>query len=89
VLTGARAVAKRRPNRGEERRCLELGTRSKEGMRELGRGGNTTVRAGGARRLLLGPREHRGGVAEVVTADVNGFKAIEGRARLRRVKEGP
>jgi hypothetical protein len=29
--------------------------------------------------------ERRGGV---VTGDVNGFKAIEGEARLRRVMEG-
>jgi hypothetical protein len=36
VLTGARAVAKRRRDGGEERRQLELGARAKEGARELG-----------------------------------------------------
>jgi hypothetical protein len=44
------------------------------------------VRAGGARRLLLGPREHQAGV---VMGGVNGFITIEDGARLRGVKEGP
>jgi hypothetical protein len=55
----------------------------------LAESGNVAVRARGARRLLLGPREHRAGVAGVVTAGVNGFNTIEGGARLRGVKEGP
>jgi hypothetical protein len=55
----------------------------------LGDRGNAAARARGARRLLLRPREHRAGVAGVVTADVNGFNTIEGGARLRGVKEGP
>jgi hypothetical protein len=47
------------------------------------------VRTGGAHRLLQGLREPRGGVAEVVMANVNGFIAIEGGVRLRGVKEAP
>jgi hypothetical protein len=54
-----------------------------------GERGKGAVRARGARRLLKGARMHRGGVAGVVTEDVNGFNAIEGGARLRGVKEGP
>jgi hypothetical protein len=37
VLTGARAVAERRRDGGEERWWLELDARAKEGVRELGR----------------------------------------------------
>jgi hypothetical protein len=66
---------------------LARGRRKARGS--LGERGNTVVMAGVARRLLLGPRERWGGVAEVVTADVNGFNTIEGKARLRGVKEGP
>jgi hypothetical protein len=43
-----------------------------------GERGKGAVRAGGARRLLKGPRMHRGGVAGVVIDGVNGFNAIEG-----------
>jgi hypothetical protein len=39
VLTGARAVAKRQRDGGEERWWLELVARVKEGARELGREG--------------------------------------------------
>jgi hypothetical protein len=39
VLTGARAAAEGRRNRGEERQRLELGARAEEGMKELGREG--------------------------------------------------
>jgi hypothetical protein len=39
VITGARAVVKRRRNGGEEWRWLELGARVMEGARELGREG--------------------------------------------------
>jgi hypothetical protein len=39
VLTGARAVAKRRRTGGSEQRQLELVARAKEGTKELGREG--------------------------------------------------
>jgi hypothetical protein len=46
-----------------------------------GREGNRTVeRCGEARggcSPFIGPREHRGGVAEAVNAGINGFNAIE------------
>jgi hypothetical protein len=48
VLTGARAEAKMRRNRGKEWRQLELIARAKEGAKELGREGK---RAGEARGL--------------------------------------
>jgi hypothetical protein len=52
VLTGARAVAKRRRTGGRERRWLELTTRAKEGLKELEKEGMRCGEGGGLIALL-------------------------------------
>jgi hypothetical protein len=54
VLTKARAVVDWRRNRGEERWQLELGTRAKEGARELGREGEKGGEGRGCSSAFIG-----------------------------------
>jgi hypothetical protein len=77
VLTGARVAVKRRRDGGEEWQQLELSARAKEGARELGRGGK---RGSEGQVVLVAFYRGRGSVG-VVMVGVNGFNAIEARAR--------
>jgi hypothetical protein len=77
VLTGAQAAVKRRRDGGEEWQRLELSARAKEGARERGRGGKRCSEG----QVVLVAFYRRRGSAGVVMADVNGFNAIEARAR--------
>jgi hypothetical protein len=54
VLTGARAVVKRRRTRGSEWRRLELVARVKEGAKELGREGMSCDEGRGSHRPFIG-----------------------------------
>jgi hypothetical protein len=54
VLTGARAVAKRRRTRGSKQQRLELVARAKEGAKELGRAGMRCGEGRGSHRPFIG-----------------------------------
>jgi hypothetical protein len=89
VLTGARAVAKRRRTGGSERRWLELIARVKEGAKELGREGMRCGEGQGSHHpfIAAGGAPGRGGRGRGGggggNGGVNDFNALEDGARLR------
>jgi hypothetical protein len=90
VLTGDGGVAERRRTGGNERRCLELVTRAKEGVKELRREGMRCGESRGSHHPFIGA----GGSTEEGwpgggNGDVSGVNAIEGRGEVKRgIKEG-
>jgi hypothetical protein len=88
-LTRAQAVVERRRDRGDERWWLELDVSAKEGVRELKRERKRGGEGRGCSSPFIGAEGASGGVAGAVMGSVSGFNAIEDRARLIGVKEGP
>jgi hypothetical protein len=84
VLTGARAMAERRRDGGEEGQRLELGARAEE-MRESSRarGAGAACSVAGC-SPFMGTGEHRGGGGWSVTVGVLAFEPLMAREGVMR-----